>query len=128
MAEFTQDVELVWMFPHMHVRGKEMTYRLIYPDGKTETILSVPRYDFNWQLGYDLAQPIKVPKGTRLVVTAHYDNSVNNKFNPDPNKTVYYGDMTWEEMMFPFFSVVVDRNNESKRVIKIVRGVQANGA
>jgi hypothetical protein len=128
VAEFTQDVELVWMFPHMHVRGKEMTYRLVYPDGKAETILSVPRYDFNWQLGYHLAQPIKVPKGTKLVVTAHFDNSVNNKFNPDPNKTVYYGDMTWEEMMFPFFSVVVDRNAESKRVIKIVRGRQADGA
>ena len=127
-AQFTEDVELVWMFPHMHVRGKEMTYKLVYPDGKTETILSVPRYDFNWQLGYDLAQSIKVPKGTRLVVTAHFDNSVNNKFNPDPNKTVYYGDMTWEEMMFPFFSVVVDRGTEQKRLIRIVRGRVSNGA
>jgi Copper type II ascorbate-dependent monooxygenase, C-terminal domain len=127
-AMFTQDVELVWMFPHMHVRGKEMTYRLVYPDGKTETVLSVPHYDFNWQLGYDLAQPIKVPKGTKLSVTAHYDNSVNNKFNPDPNKTVYYGDMTWEEMMFPFFSVVVDRGVERKGLIRIVNGRQSDGA
>ena len=127
-ATFTEDVELVWMFPHMHVRGKEMTYRLVYPDGKTETILSVPRYDFNWQLGYDLARPVKVPKGTKLVVTAHYDNSVNNKFNPDPNRTVYYGDMTWEEMMFPFFSVVVDPAVDPKKVIRIERGRQANGA
>src|SRR5215469_14029898 len=71
-AEFTEEADLVWMFPHMHVRGKDMTYRLIYPDGKTETILSVPRYDFNWQLGYDLAKPIHIPKGTRLLVTAHY--------------------------------------------------------
>jgi hypothetical protein len=127
-AEFTADAELVWMFPHMHVRGKDMTYRLIYPDGRTETILSVPHYDFNWQLGYDLAQPIKVPKGTRLVVTAHYDNSVNNKFNPDPNRTVYYGDMTWEEMMFPFYSVIVDNGVDPHKVIKIVRGRQSDGA
>jgi hypothetical protein len=128
IAEFTQDADLVWMFPHMHVRGKEMTYKLIYPDGRTETILSVPRYDFNWQLGYDLAQPIHVPKGTRLVVTAHYDNSVNNKFNPDPNRTVYYGDMTWEEMMFPFYSVVVDQGVDPGKVVKIVRGRQSDGA
>jgi hypothetical protein len=127
-ATFGEDVELVWMFPHMHVRGKDMTYRLIYPDGKTETVLSVPRYDFNWQLGYDLVQSIHVPKGTRLVVTAHYDNSVNNKFNPDPNRIVYYGDMTWEEMMFPFFSVVVDKGVDPRKIIKIVRGVQADGA
>jgi len=127
-VEFTEDVELVWMFPHMHVRGKDMTYRLVYPDGKTETVLNVPHYDFNWQLGYDLAQPIHVPKGTKMIVTAHFDNSVNNKFNPDPNKTVYYGDMTWEEMMFPFFSVVVDHGADTRHIIKIVRGRQSDGA
>ncbi|HEY7390622.1 MAG TPA: cytochrome c [Bryobacteraceae bacterium] len=128
VAEFLQDADLVWMFPHMHVRGKEMTYKLIYPDGRTETILSVPHYDFNWQLGYDLAEPIHVPKGTRLEVTAHYDNSVNNKFNPDPNRTVYYGDMTWEEMMFPFYSLVVDQGVDPHKVVKIVRGRQSDGA
>jgi hypothetical protein len=127
-AEFTEDVDLVWMFPHMHVRGKDMTYRLVYPDGKSETILSVPRYDFNWQLGYDLAQPLHVPKGTRLIVTAHYDNSRNNKFNPDSTRTVYYGDMTWEEMMFPFFSVVVDQGASTKGLIKVVRGRVSDGA
>jgi hypothetical protein len=127
-ATFAEDVELVWMFPHMHVRGKDMTYKLIYPDGKTETILNVPKYDFNWQLGYDLVKPISVPKGTRLVVTAHYDNSANNKFNPDPGKTVFYGDMTWEEMMFPFFSVVVDKNVNPRSVIRIVRGRRSDGA
>jgi hypothetical protein len=127
-ATFLEDAELVYMFPHMHVRGKDMTYRFVYPDGRTETILSVPRYDFNWQLGYDLATPIKVPKGTRLTVTAHFDNSANNKFNPDPNRTVYYGDMTWEEMMFPFFSVVVDKNVNPKAVVRIVRGRAGGGA
>jgi len=127
-AEFLEDVELVSMFPHMHVRGKDMTYRLTYPNGETETLLSVPRYDFNWQLGYDVATPIKIPKGTRIKVTAHFDNSVNNKFNPDPNQTVYYGDMTWEEMMFPFFSVTVDKGLDTRKVIRIVRGRKSDGA
>ena len=128
VAEFTSDADLVWMFPHMHLRGKDMTYKLTYPDGREEIVLSVPRYDFNWQLGYEIAQPIHVPKGTRLTVTAHYDNSVNNKFNPDPNRIVYYGDMSWEEMMFPFFSVVVDREVDAKKIIKVLRGLQSDGA
>ena len=127
-AEFLQDVELVSMFPHMHMRGKDMTYELTYPTGEKQTILSVPRYDFNWQLGYDVAQPVKIPKGTRLKVTAHFDNSVNNKFNPDPNQTVYYGDMTWEEMMFPFFSVTVPQDVGGKKLIRIVRGREGDGA
>jgi len=127
-VEFLEDVELVNMFPHMHVRGKDMTYTLVYPDGRKETILDVPRYDFNWQLVYDLSKPVKVPKGTHLVVTAHFDNSANNKFNPDPSATVYYGDMTWEEMMFPFFSVVADQGVNPRRVIRVVRGRQGGGA
>ena len=106
-AEFLEDAELVNMFPHMHVRGKDMTYQLTYPDGRTETILSVPHYDFNWQLGYDVAQPIKIPKGTRMKVTAHFDNSANNKFNPDPTKEVHWGEQTWEEMMIGFFTYTV---------------------
>jgi hypothetical protein len=113
---FDQDVELVYMMPHMHVRGKDMTYTLEYPDGRKEVVLNVPHYDFNWQLGYDTS--IKVPKGTKLRVDAHFDNSPNNKFNPDPNKTVYYGEMTWEEMMFPFFGVVVDKNVDPKKVLR----------
>jgi hypothetical protein len=107
---FLVDAELVWMSPHMHLRGKDMTYKLIFPDGKEQVVLNVPRYDFNWQLGYSLEKPIQVPKGSRLIVTGHYDNSVNNKFNPDPNRTVYMGDMTWEEMFAPFFAIVVDKS------------------
>jgi hypothetical protein len=117
-ATFTADAELVWMMPHMHLRGKDMTYVLEYPDGHKETVLNVPRYDFNWQLGYSLARPIKVPKGTKLVVYAHFDNSASNKFNPAPNSTVYMGTMTWEEMMFPFFSVVVDRGVDPKKILR----------
>jgi hypothetical protein len=114
---FRMDADLVRMSPHMHLRGKDMAYQLVHPDGKTETILSVPRYDSNWQLGYELAQPLKVVKGTDLVVTAHYDNSSNNKFNPDPNRTVYYGEMVWEEMMHAFFSVVVGKDVDPGTII-----------
>jgi hypothetical protein len=63
-----------------------------------------------------------------MKVTAHFDNSVNNKFNPDPNQTVYYGDMTWEEMMFPFFSVTVDKGKEAQKVIRVLRGKNGDGA
>jgi hypothetical protein len=112
-ATFLQDAELVFMFPHMHYRGKDMTYALEYPGGRKEVILSVPHYDFNWQLGYHTS--IKVPKGTKLRVDAHFDNSVSNRFNPNPNRTVYYGEMTWEEMMFAFFGVVVDKDNPADR-------------
>jgi hypothetical protein len=117
-AAFEVDAELVWMMPHMHLRGKDMTYTLLYPDGGREVVLNVPRYDFNWQLGYRLAKPIKVPKGTKLIVDAHFDNSQANRFNPDPGRTVYMGTMTWEEMMFPFFSVLVDRGVDPRKVVK----------
>ena len=124
-AEFTflADAELHWMSPHMHVRGKDMTYKLVFPDGKEQIVLNVGHYDFNWQLGYDLAEPIKVPKGTKLVVIAHYDNSPNNKFNPDPNRTVYFGNMTWEEMFTPFFGITVDKSVDPKKAVKSPRGV-----
>jgi hypothetical protein len=103
---FAQDVEIFSMMPHMHVRGKSMVYTLTHPDGKSETILNVPRYDFNWQLEYDTS--IKVAKGSKLRVDAHFDNSANNKYNPNPNNDVYYGEQTWEEMMTGYVGVIVD--------------------
>jgi hypothetical protein len=112
---FNRDVELVFMMPHMHARGKDMTYTLEYPDGRTETVLNVPRYDFNWQLGYQTS--IQIPKGTKLRVDAHFDNSSNNMANPNPTRTVYYGEMTWEEMMLGFFGVVVDKDADPKKII-----------
>jgi hypothetical protein len=125
-TEFLEDAEMVWMMPHMHLRGKDMAYKLIFPDGREQVILSVPNYDFNWQLGYNI-QPIKLPKGTKLICSAHYDNSANNKYNPNPNQTVYYGDMTWEEMMGPFFAITVDKSVNPKKVLR--KGtVTTNGA
>jgi len=113
---FLEDAEIVYLMPHMHFRGKDMTYVLEYPDGRIQTILSVPRYDFNWQLGYNVS--IKVPKGSVMHVYAHFDNSGNNKFNPNPNRTVYYGTMTWEEMMNPFYSIVVPKGVDPGNVVR----------
>jgi len=100
------DTVLTAMTPHMHVRGKDMTYIAHYPDGRDETLLSVPKYDFNWQITYELSEPKVLPKGTRLEVIAHFDNSTTNRFNPDPTQSVRWGDQTWEEMMIGFFGTL----------------------
>jgi hypothetical protein len=103
-----RDTVLTSMTPHMHVRGKDMTYIAHYPDGRDETLLVVPTYDFNWQITYELAEPKRLPAGTRLEVIAHFDNSPNNRFNPDPAQAVRWGDQTWEEMMIGFFGTLRD--------------------
>jgi hypothetical protein len=100
--------------PHMHVRGKDMTYVATYPDGRTETLLSVPRWDFNWQITYQLKEAKRMPKGTKIEVIAHFDNSPQNKFNPDPSKDVRWGDQTWEEMMIGFWGTVAERTPGQK--------------
>jgi hypothetical protein len=107
-TKLQRDTLVTTLTPHMHVRGKDMIYIAHYEDGTSETLLSVPKYDFNWQITYELAKPKLLPKGTEVEVIAHYDNSTNNKFNPDPSKDVRWGDQTWEEMMIGFFSTVVD--------------------
>ncbi len=105
--EFEQDAEIISLMPHMHVRGKDYTYKAIYPDGRSEIILSVPKYDFNWQVYYYPKKPLKMPKGTRIEAIAHYDNSTSNPLNPEPNKEVRFGEQTWEEMMNGFFDIIV---------------------
>ena len=96
----TADVTLRQILPHTHLRGKSWEYTITYPDGRNEVILSVPNYDFNWQTSYVFAEPLKLPKGTKLRAVAHYDNSTANNSNPDPTVDVHWGDQTWEEMMF----------------------------
>jgi mono/diheme cytochrome c family protein len=103
-----QDTLVTSLMPHMHMRGKDMIYVAFYPDGRSETLLSVPKYLFDWQIVYDFAQPKILPKGTRVEVTAHFDNSSKNAYNPDPTATVRWGDQTWEEMMIGFITTLVD--------------------
>ena len=105
---FNRDVTLWSMLPHTHVRGKRWSYEAIYPDGRKETLLAVPQYDFEWQTDYIFKRPLKLPKGTTLHATAWYDNSTKNKSNPDPTKEVWWGDQTWEEMMFTGISYSID--------------------
>ena len=106
--EFEDDSHIISLMPHMHVRGKDITYRAIYPDGRSEILLSVPRYNFNWQVYYYPVKPLAAPKGTRIEAVAHYDNSTRNPRNPDPAKEVRFGEQTWEEMMNAFFDFTVD--------------------
>ena len=101
------DAQLVYMQPHMHLRGKDYELRMVLPSGKSEVLFRA-KWDFNWQIGYDLDKPIAIPKGTRIIGVAHYDNSANNKFNPDPAKLVLWGDQNWEEMQNCFLGVLID--------------------
>jgi hypothetical protein len=106
--EFTADSHIVALFPHTHPRGKSWEYRMVYPDGRSEVVLSVPKYDFNWQTYYQYARPIPAPKGSRLEAIAHYDNSTANKANPDPTADVRWGEQTWEEMQYTGITYTVD--------------------
>jgi len=86
--------------PHSHFRGKSAQFVAYLPDGREEMLLNVPRYDFNWQTTYDLQQPVALPAGTRIVYTTVFDNSSQNKANPDPNREIRWGEQTWDEMVF----------------------------
>lgn len=99
----SEDIEIVSMSPHMHLRGKDFKVWATLPDGSELQILNVPKYDFNWQLTYEAEQPISLPAGTKLRTRAHYDNSKNNPFNPAPDKDVEWGEPTTDEMMLMFF-------------------------
>lgn len=104
--KFTKDTLVLNLTPHMHLRGKSFRFELEYADGAREIILDVPRYDFNWQLRYQLATPKLIPAGTVMHCTAYFDNSEDNLANPDPTESVRFGDQTWEEMMFGFFNAI----------------------
>jgi peroxiredoxin len=96
---YDKETVILSFMPHMHLRGKDFEYRVEYPDGRSEVVLSVPRYDFAWQMRYVLAEPLRIPAGSKVVCTAHFDNSKNNPNNPDPSITVGWGPQTWDEMM-----------------------------
>ena len=108
---FQDDVTLYTLWPHMHTRGKEMTYLLTYPDGREEVLLSVPNYDFNWQIFYELKEPLKIPAGSTIKTIGSYDNSAANKWNPAPQKEVYWSEQSWDEMYTGFLDVSVDKRD-----------------
>jgi hypothetical protein len=104
----TENAKLVWVQPHMHYRGKDYELKVIYPSGEEVTVLRVPHYRFDWQVGYELAQPLDLPKGTKLRTVSHYDNSSANRFNPDPAKNVRFGTQSWDEMNVSFVGILID--------------------
>jgi hypothetical protein len=105
---FQKPATIYGLFPHMHFRGKWMRYELLLPDGKRETILDVPRYDFQWQLSYYLKEPRHVPAGTWVLITGAFDNSAANPANPDPNRRISFGKQSWDEMFIGFFEAADD--------------------
>lgn len=112
MTAYTEPITIYQFQPHAHLRGKDFTYTVIYGDGREQSVLRVPAYNFHWQLSYDLATPLELPAGSKLVVTAHYDNSANNAGNPAPDKAVTFldsGNQSWDEMFTPFVQYAVNR-------------------
>lgn len=114
--EFREDAELLKMIPHMHLRGKAFRYEALYPNGQREVLLDVPRWDFNWQLEYVLAEPKAMPRGTELICTATYDNSEQNPANPNAEQWVTFGEQTSEEMMIGFFVMTTPRDTKTKSI------------
>ncbi|MFO0965684.1 MAG: redoxin domain-containing protein [Gemmataceae bacterium] len=112
---FSKDGYVYGLMPHMHLRGKDFTIRAIYPDKREETLLFVPRFNFNWQGVYRPAEPLKMPKGTKLHCVAHFDNSKGNPLNPDPSVAVTWGDQTWQEMMIGWVDFAYDIAEARKR-------------
>jgi mono/diheme cytochrome c family protein len=108
---FQDDVTLYVLWPHMHTRGKEMTYVLTYPDGREQVLLSVPNYDFNWQIFYELKEPLKIPAGSTIKTIGSYDNSATNKWNAAPQKEVYWSEQSWDEMYVGFLDISVDKRD-----------------
>jgi hypothetical protein len=115
---------LVSLLPHMHLRGKDFLYTAVYPTGEKEILLSVPKYDFNWQNVYELATPKVLPAGTKIDCIAHFDNSPNNPANPDPAKKVTFGEQSWDEMMLGFFDVAVDVKAQPMDLMRPKRAAQ----
>jgi hypothetical protein len=102
--EFHKDARLFTLFPHAHYRGRSSAFEVRYPDGRTELVLSVPDYDFNWQRGYNFVEPMLLPAGSRLIHRTVYDNSAQNPGNPDPERSVPWGLQSWDEMLYGAFS------------------------
>jgi hypothetical protein len=134
VAAYTESMTIYQLQPHAHMRGKDFTYSVVYPDGHEVTVLSVPKYDFHWQLAYDLATPLALPAGAKLVVTAHYDNSPHNKHLTEvgvdrrtcgPDKQAYFRrqNQSWHEMFSPLIQYSMDRGSHDHEGLHVVQAV-----
>ncbi len=113
-TDVTEPITFYAISPHMHLRGKDMRFRLVWPDGRDEVLLDVPRYDFNWQTEFELVDPLHIPAGSRLIVEGHYDNSPRNRYNPAPHREVYWGEQSWDEMFEGWIKYSIDSQDLSK--------------
>ena len=109
---FEQDSRILYLMPHMHLRGIAARYTLTLPDGTSSTLLSTPYYDFNWQSVYRFEEPLKVPAGASLTITGAWDNSADNPGNPDPSREVLWGEQTWDEMLNGWVHYIHERTIE----------------
>jgi hypothetical protein len=105
----SENVTIYALWPHMHLRGRSMTFGVVDRQGREQTVLSVPKYDYNWQFAYELERPLRVEAGSTIKAVAHYDNSYRNRSNPDPTQPVTWGDQATNEMFNPFIEVVYDK-------------------
>jgi hypothetical protein len=103
------DVTLYGLWPHMHLRGKDMTFIATYPDGREEVLLHVPKYDFRWQLQYELVKPVRLPAGSTIKAIGHYDNSARNRYNPRPEEPVHWSEQSWDEMFNGWLELSIDK-------------------
>ena len=130
ITAYPEPITIYQLQPHAHLRGKDFQYAIVYPDGREETILTVPKYDFHWQLAYELDEPLKLPAGSKLVVTAHYDNSLKNEHlmhhhhdasdashSVGPEKEVHFreANQSWDEMFTPFIQYSIDRHRQNEQ-------------
>ena len=106
-------LKIATVTPHMHYRGKDMIMKAVLPDGTEKVLVSTPKYDFNWQTVYELEEPLDAPKGTKIEVIAHFDNSEGNLANPDPTKNVRFGNSSFDEMMIGFVDYIVEVDDAS---------------
>lgn len=111
----TEPITLYGLTPHLHLRGKSMRYTLTWPDGREEVLLDVPHYDFNWQVYYELEGPKHIPAGSKITVVTLFDNSVKNKYNPAPEKEVWWSEQSWDEMYAPQARITVDSRDLKKK-------------
>jgi mono/diheme cytochrome c family protein len=110
----TEPITLYGLTPHLHLRGRSMIYTLTWPDGRDEVLLSVPKYDFNWQLYYELRTPTQIPAGSKVTVVTLFDNSAKNPYNPAPEKEVFWSEQSWDEMYAPQARITIDSRDLRK--------------
>ncbi len=120
--QFNDDGQIYGLTPHMHLRGKDFRYEAIYPDGKTEILLDVPRYNFSWQISYIFEKPLSIPTGTKIRAIAHWDNSAGNPRNPDPTKATGWGSASTDEMMIGFMDYTYNTKKDSQEQFGVPEG------